>query len=652
MPKKKSSDTESLATRKAKPKSKAKTEPKSKTASRPKTVSKLKSDPKRRADPEVKPETKSKTKSKPEPKSSPTETPNEDNKKSETFNDVLDRSIHATIAQMTKGLSPASLANAYWDWVSHLGINQGKQMELSKCALENAAKFLTKSLQENNPNAETKPAGPSDDRRFQDEAWQTYPFNIYKNAFQMNQDWWSHATSNVRGVSKKHQEIVDFMSRQVLDMFSPSNYMLTNPVVLEKTREEAGANLVRGYNNFLEDLANLTNGGEVPGSEKYKVGENIAITPGKVIFQNRLIELIQYEPTTKKVHAEPIFIVPAWIMKYYILDLSEYNSVVRYLVSQGFTVFIISWKNPDSGDRDMGMEDYLNYGVKAALDKVNEVVPDQKVHGVGYCLGGTMLSIFAATLARDDIRKFETLTFLAAQVDFKEAGELTLFIDESQLTFLEDMMWEQGYLDAEQMAGAFQLLRSNDLIWSRILREYMMGERSGMNDIMAWNADPTRMPFLMHTQYLRQLFLNNELADGRYKVDGRPIALSDIRAPLFCVGTQKDHIAPWRSVYKFHNLTDTDVTFLLTSGGHNAGILSEPGHKGRHYQITNHEHEEVFIDPERWIKETPVQDGSWWIEWVKWLKSKSGKLVNPPKMGGPANSVVCDAPGKYVFIKY
>ncbi len=599
----------------------------------------------------VKPE-ETKQKETPKKEAPKVEDVNPEEVKSETFNHVLDRTIHASIAQMTKGLSPASLANAYWDWVAHLGINQGKQMELSKAALDSSVKFFSQTLRENSLDDEAKQETPSDDRRFQDEAWQNFPFNIYKNAFQANQDWWSNATSDVRGVSKKHQEIVEFMSRQVLDMFSPSNYMLTNPVVLEKTRAEGGANLVRGYNNFLEDLKNLTDGGEAPGCEKYRVGETIAITPGKVIFRNRLIELIQYAPTTKKVRPEPIFIVPAWIMKYYILDLSEYNSLVRYLAAQGFTVFIISWKNPDSGDRDLGMEDYLNYGVKAALDKVNEVVPDQKVHGVGYCLGGTMLSIYAAALARDEIDKFETLTFLAAQVDFKEAGELTLFIDESQLTFLEDMMWEQGYLDAEQMAGAFQLLRSNDLIWSRILRDYMMGERAGMNDIMAWNADATRMPFRMHTEYLRQMFLNNELADGRYKVDGRNIALSDIRAPLFCVGTKKDHIAPWRSVYKFHNLTDTDVTFLLTSGGHNAGILSEPGHKGRHYQTTYQEHEEVFVDPERWVKETPVQDGSWWIEWSKWLKQKSGKLGSIPKMGGSEETVVCDAPGEYVFLKY
>lgn len=574
---------------------------------------------------------------------------------SDEIADIIDRSIHATIAHFTKGLSPGTLSNAYWDWASHLMINQGKQLQLAQMALENWSTLYSNFWQSGMwdlPKG-THAAAKVDvkDKRFRHEAWQRYPFNLYYQSFLLGQDWWKHATSDVRGVSKKHEKVVDFMARQILDMFSPSNFAHMNPEIIDKIREEGGANLVRGLNNFLEDWSNLNSGEGPHGSDKFKVGENLAVTEGKVIFRNRLFELIQYEPKTKKVRPEPILVVPAWIMKYYILDLSQYNSVVKYLVEQGFSVFIISWKNPGPEDRDVGMQHYLEEGIQAALDVVNQVVPDKKVHAVGYCLGGTLLSIFAAYLAREKMEKFKSLTFLAAQVDFKEAGELTLFIDDSQLTFLEDMMWEQGYLDAQQMAGAFQLLRTNDLIWSRILHDYLMGERQGMNDIMAWNADPTRMPYRMHAEYLRWLFLRNDLAEGRYRVGDRSISLSDIHEPIFAVGTQKDHVAPWRSVYKFHNLVNTEITFLLTSGGHNAGIVSEPGHRGRHYQVATHKANENFIAPEQWATNTEFTEGSWWPEWVKWLKKRSGNLVNPPKMGGTSFSPIGDAPGEYVYIK-
>ncbi|HRO60990.1 MAG TPA: alpha/beta fold hydrolase, partial [Burkholderiaceae bacterium] len=287
------------------------------------------------------------------------------------------------------------------------------------------------------------------------------------------------------------------------------------------------------------------------------VGRDVGITPGKVVLKNRLIELIQYSPTTEVVHPEPILIVPAWIMKYYILDLSPHNSLVRYLVSQGHTVFCVSWKNPNSEDRDLGMDDYIDLGLRAAIDTVEATVPGQKIHATGYCLGGTLLSIGAAAMARDGDDRLATVTLFAAQTDFTEPGELALFIDDSQVSLLDARMAETGYLTAAQMAGAFQLLRSYDLLWSRIVSEYLMGDRASLNDLMAWNADATRMPARMHSEYLRRLFLNNDLAEGRYQVDGRLISMHDLRVPVFAVGTVKDHVAPWRSAFKLHSQIDT-----------------------------------------------------------------------------------------------
>lgn len=564
--------------------------------------------------------------------------------------DVIDRAQHAAIARLTMGLSPTALTQAYMDWAIHLASQPGKRLQLIDKALRKStrlAQYVAGGALKGEPCEPCIKPLPQD-HRFDGEDWQKWPFNVMSQAFLLNQQWWHNATTGLRGVSKQHEKMVEFASRQVLDMFAPSNFLFTNPEIMRKTLETGGQNLAAGYKNLLEDWERKQSGKKPVGTENFVVGRDVAVTPGKVVYRNRLIELIQYAPATAEVRPEPILIVPAWIMKYYILDLSPHNSMVKYLTEQGFTVYMISWKNPDADDRDLDMEDYRSLGVMAALDRIGEIEPGRKVHAVGYCLGGTLLSIAAAAMARDHDERLQTLTLLAAQTDFTEAGEMMLFISESQFAFLDDMMWEQGFLDTTQMAGAFQMLRSNDLVWSYLTRSYLMGEREPMSDLMAWNADATRMPYRMHSQYLHKLFLDNELAEGRYVVGDRPVSLTDIRVPIFAVGTQRDHVAPWRSTYKIHRLTETEVTFLLTTGGHNAGIVAEPNHRRRSYQVTTTAGDALHIDPDTWFMTVGHVSGSWWPEWRAWLSSRSGAWTPPPAIAGGYGAFE-DAPGHYVL---
>lgn len=568
---------------------------------------------------------------------------------------LLDRMANANLARVTGGISPAVLALAYLDWLIHLGLAPGKLALLNEKAIRKLvrlARYAGESAADPGvpPCIEPLPQ----DRRFTDPAWQRWPFNLMYQSFLLTQQWWDNATTDNRGVAKQNERIVTFVTRQILDLYSPANFPLTNPEVLEATLAEGGQNLVRGWLNWLDDLGHLARG-QLPGPapDELMVGRDLALTPGQVIFRNHLIELIQYQPVGSDVHTEPILIVPAWIMKYYILDLSPQNSLIGYLVAQGYSVFTISWVNPTAEERDLGMDDYRRDGVQAALNVIAKVIPGRPIHAVGYCLGGTLLAIAAAAMSRDGDSRLGTLTLLAAQTDFTEAGELLLFMTEGQVAFLEDMMWDQGYLDASQMAGAFRLLRSSDLIWSRMVHDYLLGRRQAARDLLAWNADATRMPFRMHAEYLRQIILDNGLASGHYQVDGRPVAISDIRVPICAVGTEQDHVAPWRSVYKIHLLADADeVAFILTSGGHNAGIVSEPGHPGRVYRMACRAEGECYVDPETWLATTPRQAGSWWPAWQRWLaRHSSPQRVAPPTLGAPDQGIIplCPAPGTYVL---
>ena len=566
----------------------------------------------------------------------------------------MDALARAVQAAASASISPQSLLLAWTDWASHLASSPGKQSELMSLAAEQAsalAGYLRKCLLAGTGEARDCIETPVQDRRFAAPEWRHWPFNLLHQVFLLNQQWWSQATHGVSGVDKHHENVVAFAARQWLDMLSPGNHLLTNPEALARTVAEDGANLQRGLAHLLDDIERSLAKLPPAGAEAFVVGRDVAATPGKVVLRNQLMELIQYAPSTETVHPEPVLVIPAWIMKYYILDLSPHNSLIKYLVGQGYTVFCISWKNPGQAERDLGMDEYLEQGFHAALQAVNAIVPKRKVHATGYCLGGTLLAIAAAAMARDGDERLASLSLFTAQTDFSEPGELGLFIDESQVSMLEAQMAEAGYLRGDQMAGAFQMLRSYDLLWSKMVQEYLLGDRRPMNDLMAWNADLTRMPAKMHSQYLRRLFLDDDLSEGRYPVGGRPVSLGDIGLPTFAVGTLTDHVAPWRSVYKLHYLTPTEITFALTSGGHNAGIVSEPGRPRRSYRIGTRAAGASYVPPDRWLEQTPVQDGSWWPAWIAWLQERSGTPVKPPAIGAPSKGYKPQyaAPGHYVL---
>ena len=561
----------------------------------------------------------------------------------------LDRSARAAAARLMGGVAPHAFLEAWADWALHMARAPGRQLELFERAQENTLKLMT---QANRPGAGTQAAfAPKPyDHRFDHPGWQKPPFNAMQQGFLAVQDWWDYATDHLRGLRPDEADRTRFMARQMLDLVAPSNFPWLNPEIIEQTVRYRGKNLTEGAAHFAHDFAQTVSQVHEPAPEGYQIGKDLARTPGQVVFRNDIFELIQYNPQTETVRPEPILIVPAWIMKYYILDLSPQNSMVNYPLGQGFTVFMISWCNPTADQSDLSLEDYRKRGVMAALDVIGAIVPDQGIHTVGYCLGGTMLAITAATMARDGDARLASVTLMAAQVDFVEAGELLLFLDESQVAFLEDLMWEQGYLDRPQMARTFAAIRAEDLIYSRAVRRYFLGKEDLPTDIGVWNGDTTRMPARMHGEYLRGLFLENRLTAGRFAVEGRVIALKDITAPMFVVATEADHIAPWQSVYKTQLFTDGDLTFVLTKGGHNGGIVSEPGHAHRHFRISHRPAGALYSGPDAWLDHNSRIEGSWWPAWAKWLAANSGPLGTAPAIGATAKGYppLMPAPGSYV----
>ena len=549
----------------------------------------------------------------------------------------LDRLLHAWQSRFTGGRSPSTVALACLDWAAHAANAPFQTADLGRSAMAQWARLMRAAMGQQEPIV-PQPG----DHRFANPAWHQRPYSLLTQAVLLGEEWWDSVVRSPGGVGPHNERMVAFTTRQWLDLISPSNVPWLNPEVIGATRDTGGKNLLIGLGNYLRDQS-----GSAPSG--FTVGKDVAATPGKVVFRNALIELIQYAPSTPKVGAEPVLIVPAWIMKYYILDLSPGNSLIRWLVAQGRTVFAISWRNPNADMAETTMDDYRTLGVMAAVGAVQAICGDAKIHETGYCLGGTLLTIAAAAMARDHDDRFASMSLFAAQTDFTEAGELELFITEDQLNFLNDIMKTQGYLSSAQMGGAFQMLQSNDLIWSHAIRSYLLGEHEAPFDLMAWDADGTRLPARMHIEYLRRLYLRNELAEGHFPVAGRPVLLDDIKLPMFLVGTERDHIAPWHSVFKLHLLNDGELTFVLTSGGHNAGIVSEPGHPHRHFRMRVRETGGHTFGPDEWEHDTVPQDGSWWVEWNKWLGKRSSGPVDPPPMGAPGFQPICEAPGTYVL---
>ena len=568
--------------------------------------------------------------------------------------DARDVPLKTALAHMANGISPAAVGMAQFDWLAHLAVSPARQADLQASAWRKWVSWLQHASQSWSGECAPCIEPVASDRRFSDPAWQQPPFSGLAQGFLLAQQWWEEAGSGVRGVSRHHQDVAAFTARQWLDMLSPSNWPLLNPQVLRATATTGGLNLVQGAANWWRDAVAVASGGPPRGVEAFRPGVGVALTPGRVVHRNPLVELIQYEASTRHVQREPVLIVPSWILKYYILDLTPDDSLVRFLVDRGHTVFMVSWRNPGSADRDLTMDDYLHWGVLDVIEAVHALCPHAGIHAAGYCLGGTLLAMGAALLGARHAHPLRSVSILAGQVDFEEPGELGLFMDESQVAFLEDLMAESGYLDGRRMAGAFQLINSKDLVWSKLLHEYLMGAQTPMTAMRAWNADATRMPARMHADYLRRLYLENEFAEGTYRVLGEQLDLRAVRVPLFVLGTERDHVSPWRSVFKVLRLVEAPGRFVLASGGHNVGIVSPPAGPAAHpeagYRWADHGTETPPADPQAWLSAARQEAGSWWPNWEDWLRAHgSGTMAARPLPARRFDGAYVPAPGTHVF---
>jgi len=499
------------------------------------------------------------------------------------------------------------------------------------------------------PEPAVQPA--RDDKRFKDAAWaENVVFDFYKQAYLLTSRQIQEMVDQVPGLDPHTARKLRFYTRQWVDALSPSNFALTNPEVVKATIESHGENLVRGFANMLEDLERNQGRFSVKMTDysAFRLGENIATTPGKVVYQNRVMQLIQYSPSTEKVREKPVLIVPPWINKFYILDLKPQNSFVKWAVDQGNTVFLVSWVNPDESLAELGFDDYVTEGLLEALDAIEQAVGKAQVNVLGYCIGGTLLATTLAYLAPKRDKRIASATFLTSLLDFSDVGDLSVFIDEDQLQLMEEHMLRQGFFDGQHMAVAFSMLRENDLIWSFAIKNYLLGQDPMPFDLLYWNSDSTRMPRAMHSFYLRNMYQRNCLRDpGGIKVGKTAIDLRKIQVPAFFLSTREDHIAPWKSTYLGAKLLSGPVKFVLGGSGHVAGVVNPP--KPEKYGFWTNP--QMPDDAEDWLAGAEQHDGSWWLEWDRWLQESGGKLVPARQTGDGKLQPIEDAPGSYVKVR-
>ena len=561
-------------------------------------------------------------------------------------------------------LEPAVISKAYQALWQQMLTDPRRLVEAQVSLWQDYAKLWENTARrmagEDGEDVEPAAAPEPGDRRFKDDAWAENPlYDHIKQSYLLASKFMLSTVRETEGLDAHTAQQVDFYTRQFIDALAPTNFAMTNPEVARRTVETGGENLVQGLSNMLEDLERGQGRLRIRMTdlEKFKLGENVAVTPGKVVFENDLMQLIQYVPTTEVVRKRPLLIVPPWINKFYILDLRPKNSFIKWAVERGHTVFVISWVNPDEQLAEKSMDDYMLEGPVAALDAIEKATGESRVNAIGYCLGGTLLAATLAYLkagrtaqtteATGGRSVIESATFFTTMVDFEEPGELGVFIDEEQLSLVEESMKEKGYFDGSKMAEAFNLLRANDLIWSFVINNYLMGKDPFPFDLLYWNSDSTRMPRAMHSAYLRDMYQHNRLREpGGITLDGVPIDLTTIDVPVYVLSTREDHIAPWRSTYAATRLYRGPIRFVLAMSGHIAGVVNPPA-ANKYGYFTG----EIVSAPDTWLEAATAHDGSWWPDWDAWVSKHDGGEAPPREPGAGALPVIEDAPGRYVKVR-
>lgn len=566
--------------------------------------------------------------------------------------------VHEFMARNTKLASfgtgdPLHISNAFSELFSHIANDPKKAIELQLGLWEDGIRLWHHTMQKF-LGEQSEPVIEPDarDRRFKDDAWRdSIIFDFIKQSYLLTARWMQQGVQKIDQLDPHTLRKIDFYTRQFVDAMAPSNFLLTNPEVLKATLETGGENIVRGLTNMLEDLEQSKGALRISMTDTgaFEVGRNLAVTKGKVIFQNDLMQLIQYSPTTDKVYQIPLLIIPPWINKFYILDLQPDNSFTQWLVSKGYTVFIISWVNPDEKLGKKRFDDYLLEGPLAALDVIESLTGERATNVIGYCLGGTLLAITLSYLqAKKQSERIRSATYLTTMVDFRESGELSVFIDEEQLKSLENKMSDKGYLDGDDMATTFNMLRANDLIWSFVVNNYLLGKDPFPFDLLYWNSDSTRMPAAMHSFYLRNMYQKNLLVQpGAIRIAGVPIHLELLDTPAYMISTREDHIAPWKSTYTATQIYKGALRFVLAGSGHIAGVINPPSKNKYGYWVGD----TLPKSPEEWFTKASENKGSWWEDWVKWSKAYSGEKVAARNVGNSKFKPIEDAPGSYVKVK-